>query len=47
MFEPTLTSPNFSFGPLFMWIVTKMTTYDFLSAKQAILSNVWTASNFT
>ena len=43
MFEPTPTLPDFTFGQLFTWIGT----YDFLSAKQMILSNVWTDSNFT
>ena len=33
---------------LFIWTGTsKWTTYDFLSAKQAIQNNVWTDSNLT
>ena len=41
MFELTLTWHNFSFGKLLTELAHIMTTYDFLWAKQAILSNVW------
>ena len=48
MFEPTPTLTDFTFGKLFTWIDTYNDhIYDFLSAKQMILSNVWTDSNFT
>ena len=38
---------HFSFGKLLTELAHIMTTYDFLSAKQAILSNVWTDFNLT
>ena len=44
MFERTSALYIFTFGQLFTWI---MTTYDILSAKQAILTNVQTDFNFT
>ena len=48
MFEPTSTWPNFAFGQLLTWIGSYNDhIYDFLWAKQAILSNIWTDSNFT
>ena len=42
MFEPTLTWQNFSVGKLLTELAHIMTTYDFLWAKPAILSNIRT-----
>ena len=47
IFELTSTWPNFTFGQFVTWTGTNNDKYDFLSAKQAIRSNVRTDINVT